>query len=422
MRRAQCLQQWLRRRLAGLPPVRNDNQVRVPDRAQIIRNLAGKAATTQRRGRFTGYHPHIEIGQDTIVLRHVEHAERERHDPQRNAVENHHHEPRGLGIFSYRHAKIVTRRPARPPAADRSSGGGRWQLGLDCQRVHRPHLRLHQLGWPVLRGRHRRQPARHVRRREPRAGRTDCARELVDADQQADALTIGHLRPTAPHRRPDPPPAGCGCVACSDTGSSDVWEAEVDGPAVGQGRRPVVWPAGIGPGGVGRAAEVIGGGQASGWSYELIPLAADQGLGVLVWSPLAGGLLSGKYRRDQRPSADSRQLTDWNEPPVYEPGKLYDIVDVLIGVGEQHGVSAAQVALAFMLGKPAVTSLVVGARTEGQLADNLAAATLSLTDAEREQLDKASAPPLIYPYWHQAKTARDRLSPADMTLLGPHLR
>jgi len=72
--------------------------------------------------------------------------------------------------------------------------------------------------------------------------------------------------------------------------------------------------------------------------------------------------------------------------------------------------------------EPAVTSLVVGARTEGQLADNLAAATLSLTDAEREQLDKASAPPLIYPYWHQAKTARDRLSPADMTLLGPHLR
>jgi aryl-alcohol dehydrogenase-like predicted oxidoreductase len=156
--------------------------------------------------------------------------------------------------------------------------------------------------------------------------------------------------------------------------------------------------------------------------YELIPLAADQGLGVLVWSPLAGGLLSGKYRRDQRPSADSRQLTDWNEPPVYEPGKLYDIVDVLIGVGEQRGVSAAQVALAYMLGKPAVTSLVVGARTEGQLADNLAAATLSLTDAEREQLDKASAPPLIYPYWHQAKTARDRLSPADLTLLGPYLR
>jgi aryl-alcohol dehydrogenase-like predicted oxidoreductase len=107
---------------------------------------------------------------------------------------------------------------------------------------------------------------------------------------------------------------------------------------------------------------------------------------------------------------------------VYEPGQLYDILDILISVGEQHGVSAAQVALAYMLGKPAVTSLVIGARTEGQLADNLAAATLGLTDAERDQLDKVSAPPLIYPYWHQAKTARDRLSPADLTLLGPYLR
>ena len=78
-------------------------------------------------------------------------------------------------------------------------------------------------------------------------------------------------------------------------------------------------------------------------------------------------------------------------------------------------------ALAYTLAKPAITSLVIGARTSGQLADNLAAAELRLTDAEREQLDKASAPPLIYPYWHQAANARDRLSAADLTLLGPHL-
>jgi len=65
--------------------------------------------------------------------------------------------------------------------------------------------------------------------------------------------------------------------------------------------------------------------------------------------------------------------------------------------------------------------VVIGARTADQLADNLAAAGLTLTAAEREQLDKASAPPLIYPYWHQAKTASDRLSPADLTLLGPYL-
>ena len=155
--------------------------------------------------------------------------------------------------------------------------------------------------------------------------------------------------------------------------------------------------------------------------YELIPAAVDQGLGVLVWSPLAGGLLSGKYRRDQRPESGSRQLTDWNEPPVYDEDKLHDTVDVLADIGEQHGVSAARVALAYLLDKPAVTSLVIGARTTPQLADNLAAADLELTADDFRRLDKVSAPVLLYPYWHQAKTARDRLSPADLTLLRPHL-
>ena len=161
--------------------------------------------------------------------------------------------------------------------------------------------------------------------------------------------------------------------------------------------------------------------QAREAEYELIPAAVDQGLGVLVWSPLAGGLLSGKYRRGQQAPAGSRQLTDWDEPPVYDSQRLYDVVEVLISIAGQRGVSAAQVALAYTLGKPAVTSLVIGARTTEQLADNLAAAGLVLTADEREQLDKASAPPLLYPYWHQAKTASDRLSPADLTLLGPHL-
>jgi aryl-alcohol dehydrogenase-like predicted oxidoreductase len=161
--------------------------------------------------------------------------------------------------------------------------------------------------------------------------------------------------------------------------------------------------------------------QAREAEYELIPLAVDQGLGVLVWSPLAGGLLSGKYRRNHEAPAGSRQLTDWDEPPVYDTDGLYDIVEVLVGLGEQRGVSAAQIALAYILAKPAVTSLVIGARTDEQLADNLSAASLSLTQAELAELDKASAPPLIYPYWHQAKTASDRLSPADLTLLAPYL-
>jgi aryl-alcohol dehydrogenase-like predicted oxidoreductase len=161
--------------------------------------------------------------------------------------------------------------------------------------------------------------------------------------------------------------------------------------------------------------------QARDAEYELIPLTIDQGLGVLVWSPLAGGLLSGKYRRNQEGPAGSRQLTDWNEPPVYDQDKLYDTVEVLVRIASDHGVSAAQVALAWTLGRPGITSLVIGARTSEQLADNLAAADLTLADDERAELDKASAMPLLYPYWHQVRTATDRLSPADLTLLAPHL-
>ena len=161
--------------------------------------------------------------------------------------------------------------------------------------------------------------------------------------------------------------------------------------------------------------------QARDAEYELIPAAVDQGLGVLIWSPLAGGLMSGKYRRDRQPQSGSRQLTDWNEPPVRDTEALYTTVDVLVSIAEDRGVSAARVALAYLLGRPAVTSLVIGAKTTEQLADNLSAADLALTADERDRLDKVSAPALLYPYWHQAKTARDRLSPADLTLLGPHL-
>jgi len=154
---------------------------------------------------------------------------------------------------------------------------------------------------------------------------------------------------------------------------------------------------------------------------ELIPLTLDQDLGVLVWSPLAGGLLSGKYRRDVSAPEGSRHLGDWSEPPVHDEGKLYDTVDVLVEIGAAHGVSAAQVALAWLLGRPGVTSLVVGARTEEQLGDNLAAADLVLADDERARLDAVSAVPLRYPHWHQLATAKDRLSPADLSLLAPHL-
>jgi aryl-alcohol dehydrogenase-like predicted oxidoreductase len=155
--------------------------------------------------------------------------------------------------------------------------------------------------------------------------------------------------------------------------------------------------------------------------YELIPLATDQGLGTLVWSPLAGGLLSGKHRRGQDGPEGTRQLAGWDEPPVYDEDRLYDAIEVLVAVADGHGVSAAQVALAWLLTRPTISSVIVGARTEEQLADNLEAAELTLSADELHRLEEVSRPTLIYPYWHQRKTASARLSAADLTLLQPYL-
>ncbi len=153
-----------------------------------------------------------------------------------------------------------------------------------------------------------------------------------------------------------------------------------------------------------------------------MPISLDQGLGILVWSPLAGGLLSGKFRRGQKGPEGSRALSDWGEPPIRHQERLYDIIEVLVEIADARGCSAAQVALAWLLGRPAVTSLVIGARTEEQLALNLKAAELELSAEERAKLDAVSAPPLLYPYWHQVRTASDRLSAADLSLLGPHVK
>jgi aryl-alcohol dehydrogenase-like predicted oxidoreductase len=154
--------------------------------------------------------------------------------------------------------------------------------------------------------------------------------------------------------------------------------------------------------------------------YELVPVSIDQGLGILVWSPLAGGLLSGKHRRGESPEG-TRQLAGWGEPPIRDEDRLWAIVDVLVAIAEARGVSGAQVALAWLLGRPAVTSVIIGGRTEAQLKDNLGAADLVLTAEERQRLDAVGAPPVLYPYWHQLRTAKDRLGAADLSLLGPHL-
>jgi aryl-alcohol dehydrogenase-like predicted oxidoreductase len=128
---------------------------------------------------------------------------------------------------------------------------------------------------------------------------------------------------------------------------------------------------------------------------DTIPLLRDQGLGLLVWSPLAGGFLSGKFTRETE--GEGRRKT-FDFPPV-DKEKGYAVVDELLRVAKKHGVSAARVALAWVLANDAVTSVIIGARNMKQLDDNLASVDLELTQEDVEALDEASRFPPGYPWW-----------------------
>ena len=130
---------------------------------------------------------------------------------------------------------------------------------------------------------------------------------------------------------------------------------------------------------------------------ELIPLLQSENLGLMVWSPLAGGLLSGKYGRDGQAEEGSRRIT-FDFPPV-DVERAYDCIDVMRGIAETHGVSVARIALAWLLHQRAVTSVIVGAKRIDQLDDNIAATNVRLSDAELAELEAVSALPPEYPGW-----------------------
>jgi aryl-alcohol dehydrogenase-like predicted oxidoreductase len=130
---------------------------------------------------------------------------------------------------------------------------------------------------------------------------------------------------------------------------------------------------------------------------DIVPLISEQKVGLMVWSPLAGGLLSGKYDRDGKAPDGSRRAT-FDFPPV-DKDRAFDCIDVMREIGTAHGVSVARVALAWLLHKPVVMSVIIGAKTVEQLADNLAATELRLTADEMARLDKVSALPQEYPGW-----------------------
>ena len=129
---------------------------------------------------------------------------------------------------------------------------------------------------------------------------------------------------------------------------------------------------------------------------QTIPLIQDQGLGLLVWSPLAGGFLSGKFTREGGPEGTRRATFDF--PPINKE-QGFDIVDVMRPIAETHDASVAQVALAWLLHEEAVTSVIIGARRMDQLEDNLGSVDLTLTDEDVAQLDDVSKIPLGYPAW-----------------------
>ncbi len=137
------------------------------------------------------------------------------------------------------------------------------------------------------------------------------------------------------------------------------------------------------------------------YEWELMPLALDQGIGALVWSPLGWGRLTGKIRRGQPLPATSRlHKTSENGPPVPDE-YLYKVVDALDQVAKETEKSIAQIALNWLLQRPTVSTVIIGARNEEQLRQNLAAAGWSLSPAQVAALDRASEQTPIYPYWHQ---------------------
>jgi aryl-alcohol dehydrogenase-like predicted oxidoreductase len=151
------------------------------------------------------------------------------------------------------------------------------------------------------------------------------------------------------------------------------------------------------------------------YEWELMPLALNQGVGAVVWSPLGFGRLGGKVRRGQ-PLPKVSRLQDANTvriaPPV-EDEFLYGVMDVLDDVAKETGRSVAQIAINWVLQRPSVATVIIGARDETQLRQNLAAADFKLTPAQIAKLESASAKPRIYPYWHQAQFAERNPFPTN---------
>ena len=147
------------------------------------------------------------------------------------------------------------------------------------------------------------------------------------------------------------------------------------------------------------------------YEWELMPLGIEEGVGGVIWSPLAGGKLTGKFSRG-RPIPEGTRIAQIGAMgPQVPDEQLYAIVDVLDALAKETGRTTSQVALAWVLSRPTISTVVVGARNEAQLRENLGAIEFKLTAEQIRRLDEASVRPLAYPYWHQRRTSSDRNPP-----------
>ncbi|PAF17804.1 aldo/keto reductase [Terribacillus saccharophilus] len=151
--------------------------------------------------------------------------------------------------------------------------------------------------------------------------------------------------------------------------------------------------------------------------YELLPAGTELGIGNMIWSPLGEGLLNGKIGRNKTAPENTRQGGGWSEPWVQNQERLYKVIDALEEVAANHNASVPQITYAWVRDRPNVGPIVIAARNEEQLKENIASFDIKLTQEEHDLIESAARPAPIYPLWHRAMSSFEKGSPAEMTYL-----
>ncbi len=151
--------------------------------------------------------------------------------------------------------------------------------------------------------------------------------------------------------------------------------------------------------------------------YELLPAGTELGVGNMIWSPLGEGLLNGKIGRNKTAPENTRQGGGWSEPWVQDQERLYQVIDALEEVAANHNASVPQIAYTWVKDRPNVGPIVIAARNEEQLKENIASFDIKLTQEEHDLIESAARPAPIYPLWHRAMSSFEKGSPAEMAYL-----